>query len=549
MRVAIANFAALSTVVVVAGHFTKQQQQHAAHDEKETLTPTVFLQAGETPQEVQPDAGSGAITVGSHRDRKWWGFPNYLKDMDESMRTWPELQREQGKLGNTCDYLNKDKQCGNQFVCKEGVCGMCQISRDCGEHFLCEAADSGNRRCIPRDLLAQWKWSEVLLTVLIIVTAVLSAAAGMGGGGVFVPLLLLLGVLSTKEAVPLSQSMIVGGAVVNMMMFCGERHPKYHSRPKIDYEVIMMLNPGLAGGVSVGVICHVMSPQWIIVVTLNITLIIALQKSLTKGMAAWKKESKMLEEKAAADAAAGPGSGGGAPAPPPIKMKFMGDFRAAAQLAQDNRTQVALIFGSWATFLILNMFKAPQCSALYWMQLVGMVVICATFTLAGASTIRAKGAVVEEGLLEWTPRTLWLYPVMSVVAGFLGGFLGIGGGIIMGPMLIELGMVPEANQATTAAFVFLSSSLATIQFIVLGKTMPQYVAWFTTWVILATFVGQTALDYLLKKYQRASLIVLSIAGITAASLIMMSLIGASDILHDLYRGAYMGFSAHSLCNP
>merc|ERR1719379_3273171 len=100
----------------------------------------------------------------------------------------------------------------------------------------------------------------------------------------------------------------------------------------------------------------------------------------------------------------------------------------------------------------------------------------------------------EEGLLQWTPKTLWLYPLMSTVAGFLGGFLGIGGGIIMGPMLIALGMTNEANQATTATFVFLSSSLATIQFIVLGKTMPQYVVWFTTWVVIATFVGQTGLD-------------------------------------------------------
>merc|ERR1719261_451147 len=152
----------------------------------------------------------------------------------------------------------------------------------------------------------------------------------------------------------------------------------------------------------------------------------------------------------------------------------------------------------------------------------------------------------QEGVLQWTATNLWLYPVLSVVAGFLGGFLGIGGGIIMGPMLIELGMVPEANQATTAAFVFLSSTLATIQFIVLGKTMPQYVIWFTTWVVIFTFVGQTGLDYILRRWKRSSLIVLSIAGIILGSLVMMTLIGASDIYNDIQRGAYMGFSVHNL---
>merc|ERR1719387_2753885 len=115
----------------------------------------------------------------------------------------------------------------------------------------------------------------------------------------------------------------------------------------------------------------------------------------------------------------------------------------------------------------------------------------------------ANAPTQEEGVLQWTQTNLWLYPLMSTVAGFLGGFLGIGGGIIMGPMLIELGMTNEANQATTATFVFLSSSLATIQFIVLGKTMPQYVVWFTVWVVLATFVGQTLIDWALKKWQRS----------------------------------------------
>merc|ERR1719353_1562023 len=194
-------------------------------------------------------------------------------------------------------------------------------------------------------------------------------------------------------------------------------------------------------------------------------------------------------------------------------------------LARSNMRPLGLVIGCWMTFLVMNLMKAPQCSLMYWAQLAGMMVICAAFTFAGAKTINdQQSAGSEEGMLKWTPRTLWLYPLMSTVAGFLGGFLGIGGGIILGPLLLELGMHPEANQATTAMFVLLSSSLATIQFAMLGKGMPQYVVWFTTWVILATIVGQTGIDYLLKKYKRTSPIVLSVAGIVAGSLLMMSVV-------------------------
>jgi len=421
-------------------------------------------------------------------------------------------------------------------------------SKECNEKFACMPGSDlhvpGNL-CIPRDLRMHWGWGESLCTVLVIITAMLSAAAGMGGGGVFVPLFLLLLDLSAKEAVPLSQALIVGGAMVNIMMFCGERHPKYPERPRIDYDVIMMLNPGLATGVTIGVICHIVSPQWLIVAVLIVTLVISLQKTLTKGIQSWKKESKMIEEQEQArrNGNMPPGGGGGGA---PIKIRYTGDFQSAASLMRTNTKQMGLIVGCWMVFFLMNVTKAQHGSTLYWIQLLTLVAISVAFTRWGAKVVTEanKNAQAQEGILQWTPKTLWLYPLFSVVAGFLGGFLGIGGGIIMGPLLLELGMVPEANQATTAMFVLLSSSLATVQFMLLGANMPQYVMWFASWVVLSTFVGQTGIDYLLKKYKRSSFIVLSIAGILLGSLVMMTLTGAMDIYDDWQQGIHMGFSPH-----
>lgn len=36
-----------------------------------------------------------------------------------------------------------------------------------------------------------------------------------------------------------------------------------------------------------------------------------------------------------------------------------------------------------------------------------------------------------------------LFPTMALLAGMLGGMLGIGGGMIINPMLIEVGMHPQ----------------------------------------------------------------------------------------------------------
>jgi len=320
----------------------------------------------------------------------------------------------------------------------------------------------------------------------------------------------------------------------------------YPHRPRIDYDVIMMMNPCLAAGVTIGVICHLISPHWLIVTTLVVTLAITLEKSAIKGVAAWHKESAALAASAAENNGSSSGGEGNKES---IQIK-LADFQAFTHFAIGNPRPMLLIGGCWSILFMLNLTKAPPCSTLFWLQIIGIMMLCCVFTAAGASVVMARQSAAGEdtkGLLQWTPTTLWMYPLFAVVAGFLGGFLGIGGGIIMGPLLLELGMIAEANQATTAMFVFLSSSLATVQFVVLDKTMPQFVVWFTTWVVLATFVGQTSIDYMLRKYKRSSLIILSIAGIIAFSLVMMSFIGIIEVYNDIHRGANMGFKPHNLC--
>merc|ERR1719155_106648 len=133
--------------------------------------------------------------------------------------------------------------------------------------------------CVPRDLMAHWGTWDIVCTVLIVLTAAMSASAGLGGGGVYVPLTVLLIGLKTSEAVPLSQTMVFAGAIVNVVMLVGDRHPTKPERPKIAYDIVMLLNPGLAFGVVVGVLAHLVSPFWLTLSCLFVTLIYAFHKS------------------------------------------------------------------------------------------------------------------------------------------------------------------------------------------------------------------------------------------------------------------------------
>merc|ERR1719326_2132851 len=92
--------------------------------------------------------------------------------------------------------------------------------------------------------------------------------------------------------------------------------------------------------------------------------------------------------------------------------------------------------------------------------------------------------------LDWTHPShnifgAFTYPAVAFGGGVLGGLLGLGGGVIMSPLLLEVGMHAESVQATTAVIVFLSSSLATIQFALLSQIVWHYALWYSMITILA----------------------------------------------------------------
>lgn len=47
--------------------------------------------------------------------------------------------------------------------------------------------------------------------------------------------------------------------------------------------------------------------------------------------------------------------------------------------------------------------------------------------------------------VQWNARNLLLWPLASVAVGLLAGFVGIAGGILQGPLLLEMGVLPQVR--------------------------------------------------------------------------------------------------------
>ena len=62
------------------------------------------------------------------------------------------------------------------------------------------------------------------------------------------------------------------------------------------------------------------------------------------------------------------------------------------------------------------------------------------------------------GDLVWTPRTAALYPLGALAAGVGAGLLGLGGGMVVGPLLLALDNLPAQVTATSAWVVLITAS-------------------------------------------------------------------------------------------
>lgn len=107
---------------------------------------------------------------------------------------------------------------------------------------------------------------------------------------------------------------------------------------------------------------------------------------------------------------------------------------------------------------------------------------------------KATGYKAERGDIKWDNKCTTLYPSICFACGIAAGALGIAAGMILSPILLELGMIPAVAAATSGFAVLFTSSCTryhriicrcmidslkviiffSLQFLVLGHLSPSY---------------------------------------------------------------------------
>jgi uncharacterized membrane protein YfcA len=113
----------------------------------------------------------------------------------------------------------------------------------------------------------------------------------------------------------------------------------------------------------------------------------------------------------------------------------------------------------------------------------------------------------------WDFQKLRFYGCCTFLAGAVAGLIGVGGGMILNPLMIIMGIHPMVSSATNGIMVVMTSSIVAIMFVTAGLVPWPYVVTFFFVCLIGSLFGKTVIDSYIKKSGKSSILILLLAGI------------------------------------
>ncbi|KAG1703178.1 hypothetical protein DVH05_008088 [Phytophthora capsici] len=489
---------------------------------------------------------------------------------------------------------------------------VCEASTDCLaqglQHSTCRAGV-----CVD-DVLFPLSKEEIAGSIGAFVASILAAGSGLGGGGLLVPLYIMLMSMSSHEAVPLSKATIFGGAIASFLLNVRKRHPLVRSRPLIDYETMLLMEPMTLAGTIIGVNMNAVFPEWLITVCIVWLLTKTALRTFSKGKKIWKEEAD-ADKKIVSDIVAYwrllpyesnfkqfqivartylKWKNYKNPEKEQLRLKILSDkvssegehsssnsteasteeeassseneseslvswglqdkrpvkFLSVEEIAKARRTvplaDMGVLFLTWIGLVLFSMAKGGHgtpsviglsCGSIgYWFLIVVSFPFFVSVTIYFGMKIsrfhtmlKASDYTYAKGDMVWTKHAVIKYPALCTAAGVAAGLLGIGGGMVKGPLLIEMGLLPQVSSATSSSMILFTSSATTIQFIILGTLSVDHALWHGAVGFVAGLIGQLGMSYLIQKYRKAALVIFLVAIFIGVSGLVMGVLGAVRI--------------------
>ncbi|KAE9599457.1 putative transmembrane protein TauE [Lupinus albus] len=323
--------------------------------------------------------------------------------------------------------------------------------------------------------------------------------------------------------------MIMGAALSTVYYNLKLRHPTLNM-PIIDYDLALLIQPMLMLGISIGVIFNLVFPDWMVTILLIVLFFGTSTKAFFKGVETWQKETIMKKEAAR-------------------RLESNGKLRNFLYVAEvEYRPIPSGPNNGIANDTVKHENHTANCSTTYWvLNLLQIPVSIGVSTYEAVSLYNGRRMIssIGNGGGNYSVFQLVIYCLLGVLAGIVGGLLGLGGGFIMGPLFLELGVPPQVSSATATFAMTFSSSMSVVEYYLLKRFPIPYAIYFTIVATIAAVVGQHIVRKLIILFGRASLIIFILAFTIFISAITLGGVGIVAMVKKIENHEYMGFD--NLC--
>jgi len=360
--------------------------------------------------------------------------------------------------------------------------------------------------------------------------------------------------------------------VINNLFHVGRRHPRM-DRPLVAYDVVFVMGPGILSGTVLGVLLNGVAPGWILAVLIAAVLAAATWSTARKTLEIYDSETR---EAAAAGEDDSDGGGGRSDREEGVRRPLLdhggpgkagsgpgvadAEERLAALLERERGHDlwaIGALVAAWAVISSLCIIKAGvflplqvACgSGPYWLlALLPLAIYLVAHWFITSRMLRihdekiSLGYRFAEGDMRWTVPNVHLVSASGLFFGITAGALGSGGGMLLGPFLLEFGMQPLVAMATTSFFVVFTTATTTVQYILLGQLTVDYALFFSAVGAVGAAVGNVGLTALVRWSRRSWYLVAIMCALLAVSMVLMTWVSWVD-LHSF------GAGPRDICEP
>ena len=380
----------------------------------------------------------------------------------------------------------------------------------------------------------------IILSIGILIISIFTTIAGIGGGGIIIPYLTLIGGYKLTEAIPLSICCIFFDCLIRNIYLYKKTVPRHPKRYLMNLSPGLLISPSDAMTSWIGVIMSRVLPSGITLIFVIAILLFSFIKTFINGYKTLKTEKNIKLNNSLDNYIIIDG----------IEVYIDKDdliepTKPNGETIMDRISSLFLVLLSIITAGIFSFSKPDICTIEYWYFLIGFIIIIISILLINVVYVKNQYNYRRNNEFDFISSDFKYNNIMifklivsSMFTGAISTYLGIGGGMLINPLLLNLGMAPHIIIASTAVTTFFSSMISLLNYIASAKLLFTEAGFFGITSMVGSYIGILITNIILKKYQNQYILIFFTCLILFVSLVAL-------VSNSIFLGVDFNFT--SIC--